>query len=356
MRVLDRLLLAATLLMPPAAAVAQTAVARSESLTGVRCDPGGNPLHTEGFVVLGGAEQWVTLRGADCRNPVILFLHGGPGNTLSPYSGTIYKDWEEEFTVVQWDQRGAGRTYGRNPQLSDADLTVARMVQDGIELATYLAEHLGKRKIVLVGTSWGSVLGVHLATGRPDLFHAYVGVSQLVSYRDNQTASYRKLLAAARAAGDSATVSAIEALGPPPWTDPRNFGIMRRAIRVYEAKSSIGSPESWWVPAPAYATPARLAEYEAGEEYSYLQFVGLAGDGMFSRIDLPALGHELEVPVFLVHGAEDLLTVPTVTRRYFESIVAPEKAFVLLDRTGHDPNAAVRDTVYGILKQRAAEW
>ena len=132
-------------------------------------------------------------------------------------------------------------------------------------------------------------------------------------------------------------MSSIEAFGPPPWTNPRNFGILRRAMRVYEAKSSVGSPDSWWVPAPLYATPASLAEYEAGEEYSYLRFVGLAGDGMFSRIDLPALGREFEVPVFLVHGAEDLLTVPEVARRYFESIVAPEKAFVLLARTGHDP-------------------
>ena len=356
MRVLDRMLLPVTLLMPPAAVVAQSGVAPSESLSPLRCAPGGNALRAEGFVILGEVEQWVTVSGADCHNPVILFLHGGPGNTLSPYSSSIYGGWEEDFTIVQWDQRGAGRTYGRNPGLSGADLTVAQMVQDGIELAAYLAGHLDKRKIVLVGTSWGSVLGVHLASARPDLFHAYVGVSQLVSYRENQAASYRKLLAAARAAGDGATVSVLEGLGPPPWTNPRNFGIMRRAIRAYEAKSSVASPGSWWVPAPPYATPVKSAEYEAGEEYSYLQFVGLAGDGMFSRIDLRELGHEVEVPFFLVHGAEDLLTVPEVARRYFESIVAPEKAFVLLDRTGHDPNAAVRDTVYGILRQRAAEW
>ena len=339
MRVLVRLLLAAPLLLLPPAAAAQS---------------GGGALDTEGFIVLGGAEQWVTVKGADRRNPVILFLHGGPGNTLSPFSSTIYGDWEQDFTIVQWDQRGAGRTYGRNPALSEADLTVERMVQDGIELATYLTEHLHTRKIVLVGTSWGSVLGVHMAKARPDLFHAYVGVSQLVGYRENQTASYGKLLAAARAAGDEATVSLMEAVGPPPWSDTRSFGKLRRAIRAYEAKSSVGSPASWWVPAPAYATAARAAEYEAGEEYSYLQFVGLAGDGMFSRIDLRELGPEFEVPFFLVHGAEDLLTVPEVARRYFEWVVAPEKDFVLLDRTGHDPNAAVRDTVHGILTRVSA--
>jgi pimeloyl-ACP methyl ester carboxylesterase len=230
------------------------------------------------------------------------------------------------------------------------------MVQDGIELATYLAASLETEQVILVGSSWGSILGVHMVGARPDLFDAYVGVSQLVSYRDNQGASYRRLLALARAAEDVETVAAIESIGPPPWTNPRNFGILRRAIRTYEARSSVPGPASWWVPSPPYATPARRAEYEAGEEFSYLQFVGLAGDGMFSRVDLPSHGTEFDVPFFLVHGAEDLVTVPEVALRYFESIVAPEKEFVLLPRTGHDPNASVMDAVYKILKERADAW
>ena len=96
------------------------------------------------------------------------------------------------------------------------------------------------------------------------------------------------------------------------------------------------------------------ADHEAGEEFSFLQFVGLNGDGMFSGIDLPKLGLRFDIPVYLVQGAEDLVTTPEVAKRYFDDIVAPHKEFVLLPRTGHDPNEAMIEAQYGILKTRVA--
>ena len=271
---------------------------------------------------------------------------------MSPFANNLYGAWENEFTLVQWDQRGAGRTFGRNPGTADSELTIDRMTQDGTDLAAYLVWYLNAKKIILVGGSWGSVLGVHMAKSRADLFHAYVGVGQLVSYRENQDASVRKVLTLARAAEDTKTVSAIEALGPPPWTNPRNFGILRRATRVYEAKTSTPAPKSWWVPSPLYATPASEASYENGEEYSYLQFVGLKGNGMLSKVDLPKLGLTFDIPVFLVQGSEDLVTTVEVAKRYFDSIAAPQKEYVLLPSTGHDPNPAMIDAQYNILKKR----
>ncbi len=93
-----------------------------------------------------------------------------------------------------------------------------------------------------------------------------------------------------------------------------------------------------------------LADYEAGEDYSYLQFVGLAGDGMLSTVDLPQLGTTFDVPVFLVQGAEDLVTVPAVAKTYFDSIRAPRKRYVLLPATGHDPNPSTIDAIHKLLK------
>lgn len=311
---------------------------------------GSESVNEAGFVAIGGIEQWVTIRGESCANPVILFLHGGPGNPLSPYAERIYAAWEREFTLVQWDQRGAGRTFGRNPV--PATLTVAGMTADGIALADYLRARLRQPKIILVAGSWGTVLGVHMALARPDLFHAYVGAGQLVSYTENLTASYRALLARARAAGDGATLAAIEALGPPPWTDPRNAGILRRATRAYERRTTIPPPEGWWTPSPAYADAASQAALEASDDFSYLQFVGTAGNGMASTIDLPRLGLTFAIPVFILEGAEDLVTVPDVARLYFDSLTAPHKEFRLLAATGHDPNAALVDAEYDILTTR----
>lgn len=300
---------------------------------------------------IGGVEQWVTIKGERCANPVILFLHGGPGNTLSPYADSIYGTWEKEFTLVQWDQRGAGRTYGRNAPPAESTLTIERMTEDGVALAKYLAEHLRKKKIILVGGSWGSILGVHMAKSRPDLFYAYVGVSQIVSYRENQSASY-SVIAMAHAAGDRSTVTALEALGPPPWENPRNSGILRRATRAYEAKTSAPAPKAWWVRSPGYDTPQMRTDYSEGEDFSYLQFVGLKGDGMFSKVDLPGLGRAFEIPVFVIQGSEDLVAVPDVARRYFDGIVAPQMEFVLVPQAGHEPNLAMIDAEYRIMSQR----
>jgi pimeloyl-ACP methyl ester carboxylesterase len=306
------------------------------------------PVDEAGFVAIGGIEQWVTVKGASRANPVILFLHGGPGNPMSPYADKVYAGWEKDFTLVQWDQRGAGRTFARNPP--PAGLSVALMAADGIALAEHLRRRLGQDKLILAGGSWGSVLAVHMALARPDLFHAYVGAGQMVRYDDNLAASYRALLARARAAGDAATVEKIVKLGPPPWTDPRNAGILRRATRIYERKAAKAAPGGWWTPAPLYADAAGAAALEAGDDFSYLQFVGPDGKGMASTIDLPALGLRFAIPVFLVQGEEDLVTTPAVARRYFDRLSAPRKSFRLLSATGHDPNEAMVAAQYEILK------
>lgn len=331
---------------------AVTSAAEKDGAGTMPCPAPARTLREERFVPIGGIEQWVTIKGGSCANPVILFLHGGPGNTLSPYADSIYGAWEKDFTLVQWDQRGAGRTYGRSASAADPPLTIERMAEDGIALAEYLARRLGQKRIILTGGSWGSILGVHMARARPDLFHAYVGVAQIVSYRDNQSASYSKVMAMARAAGDRPTIAALEALGPPPWENPRNSGVLRRATRAYEAKTVIPAPKSWWVRAPAYDTPQMREEYSEGEDYSFLQFVGRKGDGMFSRVDLPGLGPGFDIPVFIIQGSEDLVATPEVARRYFDGIAAPQKEFVLVPHTGHDPNVALVEAQYRIMSER----
>jgi pimeloyl-ACP methyl ester carboxylesterase len=197
------------------------------------CTAQAQPVREAQFVSIGDSEQWVTIRGDSCANPVVLFLHGGPGNPLSPYADTIYGPWAGDFTLVQWDQPGAGRTFGRNPPTDDTTLTLERIVQDGIALAEYLTQRLGKKKIVLMGGSWGSIVGVKMVEARPDLFYAYVGVSQVVSYRDNLKASYNKLMGLAREKGDQVSIVALESMGPPPWVNPRHFGQLRRITRPY---------------------------------------------------------------------------------------------------------------------------
>lgn len=311
-------------------------------------------LDEKSFVAIGGIEQWITIKGDSCANPVILVVHGGPGNPLSPYADQLFGPWTKEFTVVQWDQRGAGMTYGRSTPAPDAPLSVRQISDDGAAVAAYLAEHLGKKKVILWGSSWGSIVGVHMAKAHPELFHAYLGTAQVVGSAENQAVSYPRLLAIVRAAGDQAAIAVVEGVGAPPWTDPRSFGKVRRVIRRYEAKLTTPPPPAWWQPAPEYTTPKAQADYEAGEEYSFLNFVGMHGDGMFSQVDLRKLGMDFAIPMFFVHGAEDLLATADVARRYYGDIQAPQKDMVVLQRAGHDPNQAIMDAQYKFLKERIA--
>src|ERR1700737_4822434 len=131
------------------------------------------------YVKIGGIDQWIQIRGEDRDNPVILFVHGGPGGSTIPMSSG-WQPWEKYFTIVQWDQRGTGRTYGETGDVTAPTMTLERMIQDGIELEEYLRTHFPKDKIVLVGHSWGSFLGTHIVKQRPDLFHAYVGTGQVI--------------------------------------------------------------------------------------------------------------------------------------------------------------------------------
>ena len=193
-----------------------------------------------------------------------------------------------------------------------------------------------------------------MAKARPDLFHAYVGTAQVVNARDNESGMYREVMALAQAAGDTSTVDKLTALGAPPWTDPRNFGILRRFDRKYEGLATDAPPRHWWQPAPFYATPQALADAEAADDYSYIQFIGLRGDGMFAKVDLPALGTHFDLPVFFIMGEADLLTSPAIARTYFDSITAPYKSFTLVKRAGHDPNQAVLDAQWTVLRDKVA--
>src|SRR5882757_7920546 len=137
------------------------------------------------YVQIGGIQQWIEFGGAARDHPTLLYLHGGPGGSSRP-AAKAWHHWEEHFTIVHWDQRGAGRTFGRNGEAGCGALTIDRMVSDGIEVAGFLSRHLRHDKVVLVGHSWGSVLAVHMINRHPHLFSAYVGTGQLVNKKKNE--------------------------------------------------------------------------------------------------------------------------------------------------------------------------
>lgn len=306
------------------------------------------PLGEEMFVPIGGIEQWITIKGSDRNNPVVLFLHGGPGDASSPFADAMFAGWDKDLTLVQWDQRGAGRTYGKNGPSVEPTMTVERMVQDGIEVAQFLTKHLNKKRIILVGLSWGSMLGISMAHARSDLFYAYVGMAQLVSWRKNELASYTRVLAMARAAGDQPAIDSLTAIGPPPWKSLKSWPVFRKRELAYQAKR-VTAPSPNLTISPAYASPKEQAQYAEADDFSFDHFIGLTMSGPATFIDLAALGKNFAIPIFVVQGEEDLVAVPELAKAYLDSIKAPRKRFYLVPGTGHEPSVAALALTLDIL-------
>jgi pimeloyl-ACP methyl ester carboxylesterase len=304
----------------------------------------------EMFVQIGGIDQWITIKGNDRSNPVVLFLHGGPGDAWSPIADAWFGGWEKDFTLVQWDQRGAGRTYGKSGPAIEATMTVERMVQDGIEVAEFLTKHLHKKKIIIEGGSWGSVLGIYMAHSRPDLFFAYVGEAQLVNERKNNSASYARVLELARAAGDQKAITELEKIGSMPWDSDQipKWHVYRKWELAYQAKR-VTAPSPPDKISPEYDSPRERAQYDEADDFSFIHFFGLTMSGPLEDIDLPALGTNFAIPIFIVQGQEDLTAIPELAKAYFDSIRAPRKQFYLVPGTGHESSSPQLDLTLKVL-------
>jgi len=281
-------------------------------------------IHEEGYVRIGGIDQWLQVRGDHRGNPVLLWLNGGPGFSVIP-STPAYRAWEGAFTVVMWDQRGEGKTFERSGKSVASTMTIEKMTRDGIEVVEHLRKRLGKDKIILLGHSWGSILGVHMVKRRPDLFAAYVGTGQVVQLSESAKAAYPLLLERASALGNTEAESQLRAVGPPPYDDsPKKWVWVRWANRLDPGPVPTASQQRAANPSPP---PAYIAE---GADFSQ----GLMWESML-KDDLRALGLKFEIPIVLVQGAEDRLTVTALAKEYFDSISAPSKKFVVIPEVGH---------------------
>jgi len=301
------------------------------------------------FVPIGGIEQWITIHGQDRGNPVVLYLHGGPGNVMSPFADGFFKSWRRHFTLVMWDQRGAGRTYGKTGPSIEPTLTIDRLAQDGIQVAEFLTVHLHQKKIILVGASWGSILGIHMAKARPDLFCAYVGTAQDVNVQGNLAATYPRLLAQARATADQQAISELQEIRAPPWDSLQKMLVYLRWARIYEAKAA---PILSYGRSPEYSSVADQANYRGGETLSVWRFLGPNLSGEVMQVDLPALGTDFAIPVFIVQGEYDLRTLPDLAKSYFDRISAPRKQFFLVPKTAHEPSPASWDMLLKVLLEQ----
>jgi proline iminopeptidase len=291
-------------------------------------------------VRIGGIDQWVHVRGRNRHNPILLFIHGGPGQAFIPFSREFQAPWERHFTVVQWDQRGAGKTYASNDSdLQRRTMTVSRMQHDALEVVNYLRNRFARAKIVVMGVSWGSVLGLWLAHEHPDTIAAYVGVAQAIDMKATARTAYDDALQTARARRNLDAIRDLESLQPYPSS---TADLRKSSIAQRWQTDLLGPP-----PDRRYLDMGRLlATLFSAPEYSLRDVYGFTRGQLLSlevlipevsTVDLTSMGTDFRVPIFFFQGRYDPYTRPALVAKYAETITAPRHEVVWFEHAGHFP-------------------
>jgi len=299
------------------------------------------PNGVEGMekVRIGGINQWVSIRGTDRRNPVVLYIHGGPGYVSIPMSWWFSRGWEEYFTIVQWDQRAAGKTH----LLTDAatiapTLTREKMIADAEEMAAWARKEFGKDKIFVLGHSWGSFLGLQLAKRHPEWLYAYIGVAQLIDGPENERRGWRFAMDAARHAGNADAIRELEAIAP--YANPgqivpiKDLYIQRKWVGFYGGVMAYRRDNS------ADSALARLSpDYNDQEIRRIWEGNDFATPYLLPELvalDLTTI-HKLGVPLILFEGRHDRNVNSEVAAAWFDTVDAPEKHLVWFEHSAHIP-------------------
>jgi pimeloyl-ACP methyl ester carboxylesterase len=281
-----------------------------------------------------GVDESVIIRGRDRHNPLMIWLHGGPGSSETPLLRRLNGALEDHFTVIYWDQRLAGHTL-RPFEQPPSRLTVAQMLSDLEVVVDRARTRFRKSKVVLVGHSWGTMLGVLYTARHPECVAAYVGIGQMADKPAAERLSYQYAIDEARRRRNAEALSDLTRLGPPPYT---GVGIFKERAWLQAlggvSYRNMGLPQYMWI---------GIRAPEANWRDLYATNVGGALGLKLLEPELLAtnLDHTYTVfaaPVFIVAGRSDHVTDAGLARAYLDRIRAPTKAFVLFDRSGHSPH------------------
>lgn len=289
-----------------------------------------NSIATLEKVTLGGSEQWITIRGQDVHNPVLLYLGiGGPGAGGFPANAMMFAALEEHFTVVNWDQPGTGKSYNAVPI---ATFTVDRFVADAHELTQLLRARFQQEKIYVFGLSWGTILGIKLVQQYPDLFYAYVGNGQMVNTTENDRLGYELALKLSGEWGEEGTVAALRRNGPPP------YGGKGMALKYATYNNVLFR----YMDSPTLQLVLLLVPQFA-REYGLVDRVNFARGLLDSfpvlypqlhNLDFETQASQLAVPIYFLVGREDVNAMASLVERYYNRLQAPHKELIWL-ASGH---------------------
>jgi len=283
-------------------------------------------------IELGGLKQWIFIRGTDQKNPVMIFLHGGPGEPALGMSSSRKLDAEliKHLTVVHWDQRGAGKSY--NSDIPVQTMTLDRLVEDLNELIDYLRDRFKLQKVFIVGHSGGTTIGIKTAYKYPEKIHAYVGVAQIINDYEGERISYDFIVEEAEKSGDVKKLKKIKAIGLPPYDTPKKYFEKSRLIGRYggfvhsNTLKQIGSVFFSYLTSPEYT----FLEGVRTMRGKGLHFTMMAMYDELKTINFSEEIKSIKVPIYFFAGKYDMITPTILVKNYFNSLDAENGKYLFL--------------------------
>lgn len=290
-------------------------------------------------ITLGGAEQYLIIRGADSSKPVMLFLHGGPGSPEFAFINKTNPDLENDFVMVYWEQRGAGKSYSK--EIDPQTMTVSQLVSDTKELSQMLAKRFNQEKIYLMGHSWGSFLGILTSWQYPELYHAYFGIGQVCDQYRGEQISFEWVKEQAEIRDDKKAIEKLSALTFPDslatidqWID---FVMYERMyVSEYGGGVTHESTSMW----PVIKLLLTAKEYTLSDKLSFMSgsmfslehlWLDVVNTNLTSKID------SMQIPVYIFQGKYDYQTPYIVAKEFFDQLKAPVKEFYTFENSAHSP-------------------
>lgn len=293
---------------------------------------------------------WLYIRSQNKKNPILLFIHGGPAISSMPFAKKKYQGkLEENFNVIHWDQRGCGKSY--NSSIDAKELTLDHYISDTIKLSEYLLKRFNQKKIYLVGHSWGSVIGLLSAHRKPHLFHAYIGLCQIVNMEESEKISYNYTLVKSKENNDQYFLEKLLGIGSPPFRNLYIDTLIQKLLVIYYG-GGLYNNENY-----IYLYAKEFLDFYGYDLIDLLYSLPM-GVNITSSAILPELTRvnfhnlkKIEIPVYFCLGLEDYVVPGTTANNYLENLNAPIKELFWFNKSGHFPHIEEPEKFYGIMNE-----
>jgi pimeloyl-ACP methyl ester carboxylesterase len=298
---------------------------------------------------IGGINQYLMIRGNNIKNPVILFVHGGPGQSEIGYIRQSQKELEEKFVVVRWDQRGSGLSASKD--IPKESLNINILVSDTNEITEYLIKRFNQPKILIAGHSWGTIIATNAVKNTPEKYLAYIGVGQFVDAKEGEKISYDYTTSEAKKQNNMKVINKLEKIGPPPYTAD-DFLIRAQCLSmlgcVFKTDPTINMGKTLML-SPEYTLLTKLSYMKNALASSKILAPEILQVKFLEDIK------EFKVPVYFLMGKYDYHTPTAMVEKFYNQLQAPKKDLILFEKSAHVPqleeNEKFNKTLIRILEE-----